>query len=155
MTAAEADTLHPLCEAPCAHGAALGLTPGPTDYDEECDEASGGMFTCRYPGTDRCFEMKWDGGRCSLHATGADAHLPLCSNACSSPAGYPSDFSQECVDASNGESACLYPGTTRCFETKWSGAACSMTDRFADENHPLCPNVVSPCADGCPDGTGS
>ena len=155
MTAAEADALHPLCEAPCAHGAALGLTPGPTDYDEECDEASGGMFTCRYPGTDRCFEMKWDGGRCSLHAEGADAHLPLCSNACSSPAGYPSDFSQECVDASNGESACLYPGTTRCFETKWSGAACSMTDRFADENHPLCPNVVSPCADGCPDGTGS
>ena len=153
MNAADADTLHPLCEAPCSHPD--GLSTGITDYDEECDEASDGKFTCRYPASDRCFAFKWEAslGACSLTAAEADADHPLCSNACSSPAGYPSDFSQECVDASNGESACLYPGTTRCFEAKWSGAACSMTDRFADENHPLCANVVSPCADGCADGS--
>ena len=148
MNEADADTLHPLCSNPCAHPGGSG-----TDYDEECDEASDGKFTCRYPGTSRCFAVKWFAaqGVCSMTVADADDTHPLCNNACSSPAGYPSDFSQECVDASNGESACLYPGTSRCFETKWSGVKCAMTDRFADENHPLCPNVVSPCA--CPDGT--
>ena len=51
-----------------------------SDYSAACETASNGKYLCRYPGTTRCFEYKWSGGVCGMHANGVDINHPLCPN---------------------------------------------------------------------------
>ena len=119
--------------------------PGyPSDYSADCDAASGGMMPCQYPGTFRCFARKWEGGACSMTVREADRDHPLCGGPCASPPGYPSDYSAECDNASDGKYTCRYPGTSRCFERKWGGGVCAMEAADADKHHPLCDPCSSP-----------
>ena len=124
--------MNPLSDDPCAS------PPGhPSDYSVRCDDASGGKYTCQYPGTSRCFERKWSGGVCAMESDDVDDNHPLC-DPCASPPGHPSDYSARCDNATGGKYTCQYPGTSRCFERKWSGGACAMEADDADDNHKLC-----------------
>ena len=149
MSPLEVDSNHPLCSDPCAS------PPGyPSDYSEECDLASGGKYTCQYPGTSRCFKRKWEGGVCAMEAEDADDDHPRC-DPCASPAGIPSDYSAVCDELSKGKYKCLYPGTTRCFAKKWGGGACTMSADDVSDTRPICdPSTQDDNASGAPHYSG-
>jgi hypothetical protein len=74
-------------------------------------------------------------------------HIPFCSAPCKDPRGIvDGDYSELCDKATNGEMTCRR-GEHLCFERKWEGSKCTMTESKVREGVPLCPNTQGPCFD--------
>ena len=122
------------------------LFPYDLDLSSQDYKDNDGNSTMDYPFTNCrrcqriCVQYKKKKHYCNIkEITEFDSEAPTDPCASSIPGGI-SDFSQECFDASNGVLQCQYPGTSQCWEAKWSGASCAMTDRDITDDRPLCVN---------------
>ena len=117
-------------------------------YDKTCDLATDGKMRCKNnAGENRCFSNKdGDGLKCALTDEESDDDHPICTAPCKHPRGMDGDYSETCDKATDGAMTCR-KGEHLCFEEKWGGSRCSLTDAKVRDGVPLCPNTQSPCVD--------
>ena len=130
-----------LCD-PCDNG-------DDTTYDRSCDLETDGKMKCKNDNSvNHCFSNRaGDSQKCSMTDEESDDDHPLCSAPCKDPHGLvDGDYSETCDKATNGQMTCRWVADL-CFESKWEGSWCSLTDKNINDDVPRCPNSQSPCYD--------